>query len=86
VTRRRDFDSMPERSKPLDEMTPDEVRQYARDLRRWMRDGDVRAGRRAPRTMRETELWLAGQEKRRGRQETRVERAQRRQQEKRDAD
>ena len=31
-----------------------------RDLRRWLRDQDVAAGRRTPRTMREIEIWRAG--------------------------
>jgi hypothetical protein len=44
--------------KPLTEMTRDELMKWRRDLSRWQRDRAVRSGRVAPRTMRETEIWL----------------------------
>lgn len=65
MTRRPD--DFPEPSKPVTEMTSAEKLQYARDLRRWLRDGEVRRGRKKPRTMRETEIFLEGAERRHGR-------------------
>lgn len=51
---------MPEPGKPTAEMTPEELSKHAQALRRWLRYQDVAAGRRAPTTMREIEIWRAG--------------------------
>lgn len=48
---------MPKASKPVSEMTPAERAKYAAQLRRALRDDEVRRGRRAPKTMCEMEIW-----------------------------
>ena len=59
--RRRGGDpAHPDPGKPVAEMTPEERAKYVRSVQRWLRDQDIAAGRRAPRTMREIELWRAG--------------------------
>jgi hypothetical protein len=55
---------MPEPGKPVAEMTSEERTKYARSLQRWLRDQDVAAGRRAPKNMRETGIWLEGMRER----------------------
>jgi hypothetical protein len=45
-------------------MTSEERTKYARSLQRWLRDQDVAAGRRAPKNMRETGIWLEGMRER----------------------
>jgi hypothetical protein len=57
-------DPPPEWDKPVTEMTPEERAAAARDLRRWLRDRSIRGGQKRPRTMRETEIWLQGVERR----------------------
>jgi hypothetical protein len=65
-TKRDRSDGFPAPVKPLAEMTSEEKQQYARDVRRWLRDGEIRRGRKRPRSMRETEIWLEGVERRHG--------------------
>jgi hypothetical protein len=48
----------------LAEMTDEERAAALRDVRRWLRDGSIRGGQKRPRTMRETEIWLEGVERR----------------------
>ena len=72
MTRRPD--GFPEPAKPVAEMTPEEKQQFARDIRRWSRDGQIRSGKKKPRTMRETELFLEGAEQRFGRRQARSDR------------
>jgi hypothetical protein len=59
-------DDFPAPGKPVTEMTPEEKQQYARGVRSWLRDGEIRRGRKKPRSMRETEIWLEGVERRHG--------------------
>ena len=47
----------PEPAKPPAEMTSEELRVWRRDFRRSLRDQEVAAGIRAPRTQRETRIW-----------------------------
>ena len=56
MTRRRppEFIDIPPPEKPVREMTPAERDAYVRQLRRAVRDYDVRRGARRPQTMRET--------------------------------
>ncbi|MGI8452132.1 MAG: hypothetical protein ACR2MP_34095 [Streptosporangiaceae bacterium] len=63
MTRRQD-DGPPTPEKPLTEMTPQELDAFRRSFNRWRRDRDVRSGRRKPRSMRETEIFLDGVERR----------------------
>lgn len=55
---------MPEPGKPVAEMTPEEQAKYMRSVQRWLRDQDIAAGRRAPKNMRETGIWLEGMRER----------------------
>lgn len=57
-------DPPPEWDKPVTEMTAEERAAAMRDVRRWLRDQDVRSGRVPPRTMRETEIWREGTSRR----------------------
>lgn len=54
----------PEPGKPLAEMTASEKAAYLRQLRRVLRDDEVRRGIRTPRTMREIEIWREGEAER----------------------
>jgi hypothetical protein len=56
MTRRRP-EPIEEPEKPWEEMTDDEKRAYLARVQRGTRDGEVRRGRRPPRSMRETEIW-----------------------------
>ena len=61
MTRRKlteDEQLPPAPDKPAAEMTRAELEEWRRSFRRWQRDRDVAAGRRAPRSMRETDIWL----------------------------
>ena len=49
--------TIPAPGKPLTEMTWDELAKWRSAFSRWQRDQDIAAGRRAPRSMRETEIW-----------------------------
>lgn len=49
---------LPEPGKPVAEMTADERAAYVTALRQALRDDEVRRGKRKPRTMRETEIFL----------------------------
>jgi hypothetical protein len=51
---------LPEPGKPVAEMTAAERAAYVTALRRALRDDEVRHGKRKPRTMRETEIFLQG--------------------------
>ena len=55
--RRAALPEFPEPSKPLTEMTAAERACTPPSLRRTLRDDEVRRGRRAPRSMREVEIW-----------------------------
>ena len=68
-----------EPDKSAGEMTSAERAEYVRKLRRAVRDDEVRRGARAPRTMRETEIWHQAQAERDERQARRIARAERRQ-------
>lgn len=50
--------------KSLTEMTAEERAAALRDVRRWLRDRSIRGGQKRPRTMRETEIWLEGVDRR----------------------
>lgn len=41
-------------------MNRDEIPKDIAGVRRWLRDDEIRRGKRRPRTHRETEIWLAG--------------------------
>jgi hypothetical protein len=51
---------LPEPGKPPAEMTGAERAAYLRQLRRALRDDQVRRGTQTPRTMREMEIWREG--------------------------
>jgi hypothetical protein len=53
----RELSQFPEPSKPVTEMTPDERAAYTAQLRRALRDDEIRRGTRPPRSMREVEIW-----------------------------
>jgi hypothetical protein len=55
---------LPEPGKPLAEMTVAEREAYLRQLRRALRDDQVRRGIQPPRTMREMEIWREGEAER----------------------
>lgn len=76
---RRPLPDLPELPKPLKEMTVGELADYRRQFLRALRDDEVRRGVRRPRTMRETEIMLAGFAEREHRLTLRAERAGRRQ-------
>ncbi len=57
-------DPPPQWGKSLTDMTPEERGAAMRDVRRWLRDRSIRGGQKRPRTMRETEIWLEGVERR----------------------
>ena len=82
MTRRRppEFIDIPEPQTPVREMTPAERGAYVGQLRRAVRDYDVRRGARRPQTMREMEIVLAGFAEREHRLTRRAERPERRQQ------
>ena len=61
MTRRRPaFPDLPEPEKPVREMTSAKRGAYVRDLRRALRDDEVRSGSRRPQTMREFEIAREG--------------------------
>jgi hypothetical protein len=49
----------PQPDKPLAEMTPRERAAFRTKLRREIRDRQVATGTKTPKTMRETEIWMA---------------------------
>jgi hypothetical protein len=57
-----------EPEKPLGEMTPTERAAYLAQVRRALRDDEVRRGARPPRSMREIEIWREGRAEREARQ------------------
>jgi len=77
VSRRR-APEIPEPSKPLTEMTRDELDAYRRQFLRAIRDDEVRRGVRRPRTMREVEIMREGMAEREARLARRIARAERR--------
>jgi hypothetical protein len=56
---RGELPELPKPSKPLTEMTAAELTAHTAQLRRALRDDEVRRGRRPPRSMREVEIWRA---------------------------
>jgi hypothetical protein len=70
---------MPDPGKPLEEMTTAERTAYFRQLRRTLRDDEVRRGARPPRSMREFEIWREAQAERDQRVAARIARIDRRQ-------
>ncbi len=56
--RRRRLLELPEPSKPVAKMTDAERVAYLTAVRRALRDDEVRRGKRKPKTMRETEIFL----------------------------
>jgi hypothetical protein len=79
VTRRRDraIPDFPEPEKPPSQMTDIERGAYLRQLRRALRDHEVRSGSRRPQTMREFEIAREGRLEREDRMTRRAERATR---------
>ncbi|MGH3295761.1 MAG: hypothetical protein ACRDP7_28575 [Trebonia sp.] len=70
---------LPKPEKLLTEMTPAELRAYTTQLRRALRDDEVRRGRRRPKTMREFQIWHEAQAAKEERAAARIARAERRQ-------
>jgi hypothetical protein len=73
--------TLPEPEKPVGEMTPEELAEHLREVRRALRDDQVRRGTKPPRTMRKTQIWheeLIAKEERAAARIARVERRQQR--------
>ncbi|HEY3772158.1 MAG TPA: hypothetical protein VGL69_04125 [Solirubrobacteraceae bacterium] len=68
-----------EPEKPLGEMTPAERAAYLAQVRRALRDDEVRRGARPPRSMREIEIWREAQATKDERAAARIAQAERRQ-------
>jgi hypothetical protein len=78
---RGELPEFPKPSKPLTEMTAAERSAYTAQLRRALRDDEVRQGRRPPRSMREVEIWhqaLVAKDEQAAARIARAERKQRR--------
>jgi len=69
---------LPEPGKPPSEMTSAERAAYLRQLRRALRDDQVRRGTRPPSTMREMEIWREGEAQREQWREERIAQAEQR--------
>jgi hypothetical protein len=77
---RRRPPELPKPSKPISEMTPAERAVHVAQLRRALRDEEVRRGTRPPKTMREMEIWHEAQAAKEERTAARIARAERKQQ------
>jgi hypothetical protein len=77
---RGELSEFPKPSKPVAEMTPAERDAYTASLRRALRDGEVRRGRRPPKSMREVEIWHQALVAKDEQTAARIARAERRQQ------
>jgi hypothetical protein len=78
---RRRPPELPEPEKPVGEMTSEERDEHVRELRRALRDEQVRRGTRPPKTMRETQIWheaLVAKEEQAAKRIARAERKQQR--------
>jgi hypothetical protein len=69
-----------EQEKPLGEMTPAERAAYLAQVRRTLREDEIRRGARPPRSLREFEIWREAQAEKDERAATRTARLERRQQ------
>jgi hypothetical protein len=77
---RGELPEFPKPSKPLTEMTQAERSAYTAQLRRALRDDEVRRGRRPPKSMREFEIWHGALAAKDEETAARIARAERRQQ------
>jgi len=77
---RGELPEFPEPEKPVAEMTAAERAAYTAQLRRTLRDDQVRRGSRPPRSMREFEIWHEALAEEDEKTAARIARAERRQQ------